>query len=104
MPIEYEMKCLFDITKSSIQSYSEALTSASWFWTIEEIVLRGILDNNKNVTECFHDYQLSAMKELIRRGLWVKWCDKQGKVVLSPDPLYKLTIWDDTQPIPCGAD
>jgi len=104
MPIEYEMKYLYDITKHSIHLYSEELTSASWFWTIEDIVLRGILEDNKDVTQCFYDYQLSAMKELIRRGLWVKWSDIDGKVVLSPDPLYKLTVWDDTKPIPCGAD
>jgi hypothetical protein len=44
------------------------------------------------------------MKELIRRGLWVKWSNSQEKPVLSPDPLNKLSIWNDSEPIKNGSD
>lgn len=104
MPIEYEMKYLYDITTDAISLYSDEHTAAYWFINIENTVLRNIMQNDKYTLSYFQEYQLSAMRELIRRGLWVKWCEKLGRPVLSSDPIYKITIWDDTKPIPCGAD
>lgn len=104
MPIEHEMKYLYDITKHSISLYSEDMYCASWYTNIEQIVLCSILENKKSVIEYFHDYQLSAMRDLIQRGLWVKWSEKEGRVVLSPDLIYQLTCWDDSRPIPNGSD
>lgn len=104
MPIEYEMKYLYEITVDAISQYSEDHMSAYWFVNIEHTVLRSIVENNKYTLSYFKEYQIAAMRELIRRGLWVKWCEKVGDPVLSPDPIYKLTVWDDTRPIPCGAD
>jgi hypothetical protein len=104
MPIEYEMKYLYEITTDAIAQYSEHHVSAYWAINIEYVVLRNIIDNNHYILSYFRDYQLSAMRELIRRGLWPKWCEKTNRPVLSSDPIYKVTIWDDSKPIPCGAD
>ncbi len=102
MPIEYEMKHLYEITVDGISKYSEDHMSAYWFNNIEYHVLRGILENDRYITDYFRGYQLNAMRDLISRGLWVKW--SECKPVLSPDPIYKITVWDDTRPVPCGAD
>lgn len=104
MPIEYEMKYLYNITVDAISKYSEDHTAAYWFIDIEYGVLREILENDSYILSYFHKYELSSMRELIRRGLWVKWSNIDCKPVLSPDPIYKISIWDDTKPIPCGAD
>ena len=104
MPIEYEMKYLFEITADAIAQYSEHHTAAYWFINIEYTVLRNIIEKDQYSLSYFRDYQLAAMRELIKRGLWVKWSETEGRPILSTDPIYKLTIWDDTRPIPCGAD
>ena len=104
MPIEYEMKYLFEITVDAITQYSEDHSSAYWMINIEHHLLRKVMENDPYVLSYFRDYQLAAMRELINRGLWIKWSESDGYPVLSPDPIYKLTIWDDTKPIPCGAD
>ena len=104
MPIEYEMKYLFEITVDAISQYSEDHTAAYWFINIENGVLKKIMENDPYILNYFRDYQLSAMRELIKRELWVKWSDQDGRPVLSSDPIYKATIWDDTKPIPSGAD
>ena len=104
MPIEYEMKYLFEITADAISQYSEDHTSANWFINIENGILRQIMDNDPYTLSYFRDYQLSAMRELIKRGLWLRWSETDHRPILSRDPIYKLTVWDDTKPIPCGAD
>lgn len=104
MPIEYEMKYLFEITTDAISQYSEDHSSAYWMINIEHHILRNIMQNDKYTFSYFRDYQLSAMRELIKRGLWIKWSEKDGRPILSTDPIYKLTVWDDTRPIPSGAD
>lgn len=104
MPREYEMRYLYDVTVDAISQYSEDLMSAYWFINIEHTVLRGIVENDSYIINFFRPYQLTAMRELIHRKLWVKWSDKDGRPVLSPDPLYAIQGWDDTVPIPNGAD
>ena len=104
MPIEYEMKYLYEITTDAIAQYSEDHTSAYWFINTENTVLRNIIKNDEYSLSYFKDYQLAAMRELIKRGVWVKWSEKDGRPVLSTDPIHKLTGWDDTKPIPSGAD
>lgn len=103
MPIEYEMKYLFDIVVDAISQYSEEHMSAHWFINIEYGILNKVVENDPYILSYFKNYQISAMRELIRRELWVKWSN-DGYPVLSPDPIYKLIIWDDTKPTPCGAD
>lgn len=104
MPIEYEMKHLFDVTENAISKYSENHYAAEWYIGIEYIVLRDVLNNNEtSLNEIFKPYELIAMRELIHRGLWLKWCDKTNQVVLSRDPIHK-NLSDDTKPIPQGAD
>jgi hypothetical protein len=104
MPIEYEMKHLFEIVEHAIADYSEEHMCAYWFINIEDHVLRNLVEKNEYTLNYFKEYEVIAMRELIRRGLWLKWSDKENRPVLSPDPIYKLTIWDDTRPVPCGAD
>lgn len=96
------MKYLYETAVDAISRYSEDHTAARWFSGIEDMVLKNILTNN--YLEYFKNHELSAMKELIRRGLWVKWSESQGKPLLTPDPLNKIQIWDDSEPIKNGAD
>lgn len=104
MPIEYEMKYLFDVTVDAISQYSEDHTSAYWFINIEDSVLRGIIENDPYMMNHFRPYQITVMRELIHRNLWVKWCPDTCKPILSSDPLQKYRGQDDSKPIPQGAD
>lgn len=104
MPREYEMKYLFEVVSEAISSYSEDLTDTYWFVNIEHTVLRAVTNNDQKCLRYFRPYQLTAMRELIHRNLWVKWSDKDGKPVLSPDPLHANDNFNDSIPIPNGAD
>ena len=104
MPIEYEMKYLYDVTVDAISQYSEDLLSAYWFINIENTVLCGIMENDPYMMNYFRPYQLTVMRELIHRNLWVKWCSDSCKPVLSSDPLQNYHGHDDSKPVPQGAD
>lgn len=90
MPIEYEMKYLKEMTEDAISQYSEDVSSASWMSDIEYKVLQMIQDDSQNVQYHFREYQISAMKELIKRGYWVKWRDDISTAT-SNTILYRLT-------------
>ena len=90
MPIEYEMKYLKEMTEDAISQYSENISSAGWLSDIEYKVLEMIQDNTENVQYHFREYQISAMKELIKRGYWVKWRDDISTAT-SNTILYRLT-------------
>ena len=90
MPIEYEMKYLKEMTEDAISQYSEDVSSASWMSDIEYKVLQMIQDDSENVQYHFREYQISAMKELIKRGYWVKWRDDISTAT-SNTILYRLT-------------
>lgn len=90
MPIEYEMKYLKEMTEDAISQYSEDISSASWLSDIEYKVLQMIQDDSENVQYHFREYQISAMKELIKRGYWVKWRDDISTAT-SNTILYRLT-------------
>ena len=104
MPREYEMKYLYDVTVDAISQYSEDLMSAYWFINIEDRILRGILESDPYVMKYFRDYQITVMRELIHRNLWVKWCSDTCKPVLSSDPIHRYRGVDDSKPIPQGSD
>lgn len=104
MPIEYEMKYLYDIAVDAISQYSEDHMSAYWFLNIEDHILKSVLENNSYVLNSFRPYQLTVMRELIHRNLWIKWCEVKSRPVLSSDPIQKYYGIDDTRPIPQGAD
>ena len=88
MPIEYEMKYLKEMTENAIRSYSQETYSASWMQNVEYEILEKFQDNT-NLPEIFREYQILAMRELIRRGYWVKWRDgEQGRNSVI---LYKFT-------------
>jgi hypothetical protein len=90
MPIEYEMKYLKEMTEDAISQYSENISSASWLSDIEYKVLEMMQDDSQNVQYHFREYQISAMKELIKRGYWVKWRDDISTAT-SNTILYRLT-------------
>ena len=90
MPIEYEMKYLKEMTEDAISQYSENISSAGWLSDIEYKVLQMIQDDSENVQYHFREYQISAMKELIKRGYWVKWRDDISTAT-SNTILYRLT-------------
>ena len=104
MPIEYEMKYLYETTVDAISRYSEDHTAAYWFINIEITVLTNIINKDCYSLVYFEDHEMSAMRELIRRGYWVKWSESEGKPMLSKDPLLSQNQWDDTKPVPNGAD
>jgi len=104
MPIEYEMKYLYETTVDAISRYSEDHTAAYWFINIEHTVLKNILNRDCYSLVYFEDREMCAMRELIRRGYWVKWIYSEGKPMLSKYPLLLQNQWDDTKPIKCGAD
>lgn len=88
MPIEYEMKYLKEMTEDAIRNYSEETYSASWMQNVEYEILEKF-QNSTNLPEIFREYQILAMRELIRRGYWVKWRDgEQGRNSVI---LYKFT-------------
>jgi hypothetical protein len=90
MPIEYEMKYLKEMTEDAISQYSEDISSAGWLYDIEYKVLEMMQDDSQNVQYHFREYQISAMKELIKRGYWVKWRDDISTAT-SNTILYRLT-------------
>ena len=104
MPIEYEMKYLKESVERSISQYSQENFAATWYAGIETKVLHMARYNVAELEKNFHDDQRSAMRELIRRGYWVKWSESEGKPMLSKDPLLSQNQWDDTKPVPNGAD
>lgn len=104
MPIEYEMKYLYEVTVDAISKYSEDLMSAYWFINIEHTILRGIIENDPRVLNFFRDYEVTVMRELIHRNLWVRWCSDACKPILSSDPIQRYFGIDDTRPIPQGSD
>jgi hypothetical protein len=90
MPIEYEMKYLKEMTEDAIAKYSEDTHSATWLSDVEYEVLQMMQDNSQNVQYHFREFQISAMKELIKRGYWVKWEDDISTCT-SRTILYRLS-------------
>lgn len=88
MPIEYEMKILKETVEAAIKQFSEQTCSASWFDGVENRVLH-ILEDDPRAPEMFRDYQMIAMRELIRRGYWLKWDDEIGRPILRRLPNHK---------------
>lgn len=104
MPIEYEMKYFYDHTVKAIADYSKVVNSAFCVGTVEDYILRSVVNNDKTVITFFTSQQMSSMKELINRNVWLKWCYFSNRYVLSRDPIAALILWDDSLPIPSGAD
>jgi len=75
------LKCLTEITEDAIREYSQAFYAAVWMTDIEEEVLNVILNNN--ITYNFREYQINAMKDLIRENYWIKYDDETSRVVLT---------------------
>ena len=89
MPIEYEMKYLKEMTEGAIAKYSQEMHSASWLSDVEYSVLQMIQDDSQNVQYYFREYQISEMKELIKRGYWVK-CRDDISTATGNTILYRL--------------
>ena len=90
MPIEYEMKYLKEMTEDAIAKYSEEVHASSWLSDVEYKVLQMFQEDSQNVQYHFREYQISAMKELIKRGYWVKWRDDISTAT-SNTILYRLS-------------
>lgn len=85
MPIEYEMKVLKETVEEAILKFSEEKHAANWFSGIEDIVF-DIIENDPNANQIFKEYQMIAMRELIRRGYWLKWDDEIDRPILRRLP------------------
>lgn len=79
MPIEYEMKYLKEAVERSISQYSQENYAATWFVGIETKVLHMARYNVAELEKNFHDDQRAAMRELIRRGYWVRRIEESEK-------------------------
>lgn len=79
MPIEYEMKYLKEAVERSISQYSQENYAATWFVGIETKVLHMAKYNVAELEKNFHDDQRAAMRELIRRGYWVRRIEESEK-------------------------
>jgi Domain of unknown function (DUF4406) len=79
MPIEYEMKYLKEAVERSISQYSQENYAATWFVGIETKVLHMARYNLAELEKNFHDDQRAAMRELIRRGYWVRRIEESEK-------------------------
>ena len=79
MPIEYEMKYLKESVERSISQYSQENYAATWYAGIETKVLHMARYNLAELEKNFHDDQRSAMRELIRRGYWVRRIEESEK-------------------------
>lgn len=77
MPIEYEMKLLKETVEDAIGRYSQDNHAAGWLNGIEDKVL-DIIENDPNAAMHFNQFQMKAMKDLVNRGYWVKWCEFDG--------------------------
>lgn len=79
MPIEYEMKYLKESVERSISQYSQENYAATWYGGIETKVLHMARYNVAELEKNFHDDQRAAMRELIRRGYWVRRIEESEK-------------------------
>lgn len=102
MPIEYEMKYLYQITTGAISRFSEECLSAYWFINIEKHVLNEMIESDFK-SNFFTSYELAAMKELFNRGYWVKWSEEEGEPLLCRESCDEIEN-PDSKPIPSGAD
>lgn len=74
-----------DLTEEAIKSYSKKVYSTVWENDVEFIVLDLIKNNKQNIFDHFTEKQISAMRDLIREGYWVKYQDislSEGEIVL----------------------
>jgi hypothetical protein len=104
MPIEYEMRYLYNITLNAIARYSEDYYCSSWYHGIENIVLDHLQKGDRSVLDYFNYYERICMNNLLKRGYWVKWTDDGVILVNLNKGVVKELEWDDTKPIPNGAD
>ncbi len=103
MPLEYEMQYLYNITLNAISRYSEDHYCSSWYNNVENILLDHLLQGDRYALGYFNFYEISSMYALIKKGYWLKWkndCVSLVRLHTVEDEI----VWDDTKPIPNGAD
>ncbi len=106
MPIEYEMKYLKEAVERSISQYSQENYAATWFVGIETKVLHMARYNLAELEKNFHDDQRAAMRELIRRGYWVRRIEESEKadeeswvsLVKLHDQTWDRVSWPEPEP------
>lgn len=82
MPIEYEMKVLKETVEAAINEFSKDNKVDGWLDNIEASVLH-IVEDTQDAHRFFREYQITAMRELIRRGYWIKWDESIGRPILT---------------------
>lgn len=98
------MRYLYNITLNAIARYSEDYYCSSWYHGIENIVLDHLQKGDRSVLDYFNYYERICMNNLLKRGYWVKWTDDGVILVNLNKGVVKELEWDDTKPIPNGAD
>lgn len=101
MPIEYELKIIKEITEEAMQKYCQEVYSTSWFFGIEKLILKSVMENDKNILNFFFPNELNAMKDLVRRGYWLI---NDGRFVLSRKPLEEYEYEKILDTVKNGAD
>jgi len=79
------MKILKETVEGAIRKFSEDKSSISWFDGVEDSVM-DIIENDIHANEIFNEYQMIAMRELLRRGYWLKWDEEIGRPILRRLP------------------
>jgi hypothetical protein len=82
MPIEYEMMYLKRTVEEAINDFSKDSKVDGWLDNIERSVLH-IIEDTPDASRFFTEYQITAMRELIKRGYWIKWDESIERTVLT---------------------
>jgi hypothetical protein len=83
MPIEYEMMLLKRITDAAITRHNSWTGSDDWddngSMTVKDMIM---CDATEDLLLSFSQDEINAMRDLIRRGYWLKWNDETKNSML----------------------
>lgn len=83
MPIEYEMMILKRLTEAVINRKNQWTGSDEWSDSGSESVMHQVQEDAPEALAAeFSEDELNAMRELLRRGYWLKWNDEIKKPIL----------------------
>jgi hypothetical protein len=86
----YRLQALKNKIEKAISSYSEVFYASQWKDNIEVEILEGVIDDDPIVVSQFDNDELSAMRELMREGLWLTHSEQENAVVLTKKFMNRL--------------
>lgn len=83
MPIEYEMMVLKRLTEAAISRKNAWTGAEEWSDIGSESVMHQVQEETSEaLVGEFSEDELNAMRELLRRGYWLKWNDEIKRPIL----------------------